>query len=157
MQYYFFRPEKEGYNLMRAALPHLKLLTLPMDQISLLTKYLLPEEKVYLSKQVFLKEEDVSAEAPPCLNTDKVPRTSVYQNPNPFELFSKEYIITDHSKMSNQDLCTIRGNGPTKFRCDITPSKDFFLKAVEILTRATNFTHFKNSTDRKIARYTILF
>jgi len=67
-----FRPEKEGFELMRAALPHLRVLTLAVDKLSLLTKYLTAEEKTFLAGQMVFMEENCAAAVPvSILNTTK--------------------------------------------------------------------------------------
>jgi len=131
---------------MRAALPHLRLLTLPMDQISLLTKYLLPEEKNFLLGQ----EENGSGTAPPSLKNSRNPREKPFLHfPNTLEL------IPDHliSKITSQEqeFDTI---GMRMFRCTLEARQDFdfALKGFEICTRGKLSCQLLSSKESKKAR-----
>jgi len=47
---------------------------MPLQELSHLAKYLSAEEKSYLSKRLFFKEETASQPPPPGLNTNSTPR-----------------------------------------------------------------------------------
>jgi len=117
---------------MRAALPLLQLLTLPMDQISLLSKYLSTEEKTFLAGQLFLKDDDYAGPTPSNINPNKIARNVI---PNIFELIPKQLIIKGYSEMislTTEDA--FRGREAT-----FNVHRGFILKGVEILTRAKKF------------------
>jgi len=139
---------------MRAALPHLRLLTLPLDKHTLLTKFLLPEEKTYLLRQVYLKEQSSGA-APPSLNTNENPRMKVkFCNPNTMELISESSIITDHIEMIGRALDSYYSNKEMiKHCCTINVGHSFCLKGIEILTRGNNFPDFREIRDNNTKRF----
>jgi len=139
----FFRPEKEGSELMRAALPHLRLLSLSLEQHSLLAKYLTAEEKSYFWQQVYFKE-DSAAPAPPSLNTNTAPREKAFSC-TILELIPEDSIITDHVKMMlHHDLDSTKiGVDTIAFYCTIVGNEDFCLKSMEILTQANRCQDFR--------------
>jgi len=149
--------DSERFDLVRAALPHLRLMTLPMEEISQLTEFLLPDEKAFLSEQVFFKADSVcsSDEVPPGLNANRQPRNqSIFGNPYTLELIPKKVLILDHYKMIGQDVDTITGlSGTTKFCCLVTASQNCCLKAVDILSHANDYPDLRRSKDSKRARY----
>jgi len=131
---------------MRAALPHLRLLTLELDQISLLTKYLTAEEKTFLAGELFFKEGETSNPAPPSLSTNKSPRRKSLVELIPENLIVKE--------TSDQDLDTLHATNSTKFKCCINADRDFILRGIEILTQAKIIPDSSNNA--KKAKYAIL-
>jgi len=140
---------------MRAALPHLRLFTLPMDKHTLLTKFLLPEEKLFLLGQVYLKAETSSGAAPPSLNTNENPRMKVkFCNPNTLELISESSIITDHIEMIGRALDNYYSNNEKiKHCCIINFGHSFCLEGIEILTRGNNFPEFREIRDNNTKRF----
>jgi len=123
--------------LMRAALPHLRLMTLPLDKFSGLAEYLTAEERNYLAGNVFFKNKNVSGPAPLGLNQNTTPRFNsialVF-----YELIPESFINEHYLQMICQNLeldCVPRC---TKFVCEFTVPRDFNLKGLEILTRVLN-------------------
>jgi len=53
---FYFRSEEKGLELLKAALPHLRLLTLPLDNLSRLDEYLSPSAKLDLNNVIFKGE-----------------------------------------------------------------------------------------------------
>jgi len=146
----FFRPEKEGFELMRAALPHLRLLTLPsIDQISLLAKYLTKGEKTYLSMKLLFKEEKSSNPAPPSLNTNSRIRGASL-NPNILELIP-ENLITDSLLTTKLDKITVKDD--IKFVCEFNIHHDCVLLGVEILSCVNKFDGATSAKTSKKTRY----
>jgi len=144
---YNLRSEKDGFELMRAALPHLRLLTLELDQISLLTKYLTAEEKTFLAGELFFKEGTTPNPAPSSLSTNKSPRRKSLVELIPENLIVKE--------TSDQDLDTLHATNSTKFQCQIiNADRDFILRGVEILTQAKIIPDSTNNA--KKAKYAFL-
>jgi len=131
---------------MRAALPHLRLLTLPMGQISPLTKYLLPPEKAILSGKLLFNEEN-SEPSPPSLNnnTNSRMRATLRQPHDAVqELIPEDLIITDHLKMAGQPLSKSLDNHCEVFSIDlIGVLQNVILTGIEILTRGNNHLEFK--------------
>jgi len=122
-----------------------------MDKHTLLTKYLLPEEKLFLMGQVYFIEENTSGPAPPSLNTIRAPREkTVYFSPNTLE-FIPDHLIRK-SICHDQDIDTI-GDG-TKFRCSLIAPQDsaLALRGIEICTQVQNSSHLSSSKDNKKAR-----
>jgi len=154
--YYVFRPEKDGFELMRAALPHLRLLTLPTDQISMLGKYLTAEEKAFLAQQVVFKQENASYTVPPSLNTNATPRMKAASScdTNTLELIPEHLIITDHIKMIEKCLSL---RDPQVFYLHIFSCQDFCLKSFEILTRANNYPDFRKTVVNNTIRLNSFF
>jgi len=154
--FFHFRPEKRGFELMRAALPHLKLLTLKADQLSQLGKYLTSEEKYFLSVRLTFKKEDWCGAAPPSLNTNSnvpavkqiVELEEITSSPlkETVELISKDLITKGYSEMKSPTCINKR----TKFFCGISLKEDRRLMGVEILTR---FKRFDEAHSPKKARY----
>jgi len=135
---------------MRAFLPHLRLLTLEMDQISLLTEYLLPEEKVFLAGQLFFKEGKPSKPAPPSLSTKKSPRIKPFIKLNiiPESLITKE-------KKETSDVTTLTDEHLTRFKCFLNVDRDFILKGLEFLTQVNDSPD--PSKNAKKAKYAFIF
>jgi len=137
---------------MRAALPHLRLMTLSADKFSPLSKFLTAEEKIYLSEKLFFKEESSTASAPLSLNTNSKCRTrTIFLNYSTFEIIPENLIMKGYSEMDNQDLVLLDST-KVMFCWQIDACVDLTLKGVEILTRAKIFPSPKNS---KVARYLI--
>jgi len=137
---YCFRPEKEGYELMRAALSQLRLLTLKMNQISLLAMYLLPEERTFLAGKLLFKDENSSDSAPPglCANASPREKALIFTS---LELIPKDRIITDHLKMGGKPLYWITDDREKSevFNIDLIDlSRNLCLTGIEILTRGNN-------------------
>jgi len=131
-----FRPEKEGYELMRAALPHLRLLTIKTEQLSNLSKYLLPEEKIYLGVQVVFKEDLRAAPPPATVNTNKYPRpTFTPPSPKVLHLIPSPLINTKYNKLEGVEVRQVERD--SKFCLRVHVCQSFCLKEVEILTRAS--------------------
>jgi len=144
----FFRPEKEGFELMRAALPHLRLLTLPTDKIPLLTKYLTPDERTFVAGHVLFKVEETSrGPAPPSLTTNTTPRTNAI-----LELIPENLIVDGYEKMTEQDLCSVQTGALTKLLYVFNVGQNCILKGVEILTEAKYFPP-TSAKETKKARY----
>jgi len=122
---------------MRAALPHLRLMTLPPDKFSRLTEYLTAEERTYLAGNLFFKDKNVSCATPPSLNKNTTPRSKATYLTF-YELIPENFITKRYSQMSGQKLDSQFGYPWTKFLCEFTLPEDSFLKGLEILTRVNN-------------------
>jgi len=134
---------------MRAALPHLKLLTLKADQLSQLGKFLTSEEKSYLGVRMTFSEENCCGPAPPSLNTNKTPRMEPIKEENAsrtVELIPEDLITKSYSEVKT----TSNIRQASKFSCGMDLSEDCRLKGVEILTR---FKRFEEAHSPKKARY----
>jgi len=153
----FFRPGKYAFHLLRAALPHLRLLTLPLDQLSLLSNYLSPQEKGFLSAKLLFNEGNSSdLEAPPSLNTTTEPRepakVSLASLSVKLELIPENSIIIDHFKMPGEALFKIQSDWSDKevFEVDfVDVSHNLFLTGVETLTRGNNRPKFKQGDSNR--------
>jgi len=126
--------------LMRVALPHLRLMTLPLDKFSRFAEYLTAEERNYLAGNVFFKNKNMSGPAPPGLNQNTAPRF------NPialdfYELIPEDFINQRYLWMRGQNLDMDFAPRWTKFVCKFTVPRDFNLKGLEILTRVKNAPH----------------
>jgi len=147
MQY--FRPEKEEFELMRAVLPHLRLLTLPVEQLTELNNYLKPEEKVFLAVQMVFDDENSSGPSPQSLNTNTTPREKAVVVSLPsvkLELIPEKSITTDHLKMPGQPLHKSKCDQYSKevFKIEVVDvSQNVCLTGIEILTRGNNQPQFK--------------
>jgi len=120
-----------------------------MDQISQLAKFLLPEEKAFLAKQVFFKEESSPEKIPPSLNANRQPRNrAIGSNPYKVELLKNDVYISDDYKMIGQDVETIMGAGVIKFCCEFIATENFCLKAVDILCHANNNPDLKRNSKK---------
>jgi len=142
---------------MRAVLPHLRLLTLKLGQLSLLSKYLTAEEKVFLAGRMVFRDESSSELAvPSTLNSSTTPRaranspdsTKIWNIP----LIPENLIIRDHFKMGGQPVNKIRSksNQREMFCVDLVKiSRDMCLAGIEILTQANNLPELKPSANSK--------
>jgi len=146
----FFRPEKEGFVLIRMALPHLRLLTLPScDPISLLAKYLTKEEKTYLAGQLLFKDDNFSGPAPASLNTTTTPRLDgASLNLNILKLIPENLVTDGHLRMEIDKMLFVDFK---KFVFETDIHHDCILKGVEILTRAIKAT--VETSEKKSKRY----
>jgi len=158
MYYIFSRPEKEGFDLMRAALPHLRLLNLSRMQLSLLSKYLLAEEMTFLAVQKVFKDQIVVA-PPTSVNTNHTPRVKVASQQSlqcQSDIIPDDLIITDHFKMGGRPLNKIRAKSGQReiFSFDLTKiHQDMCLTGIEILTQANNCPEFKHAEGKNPKGY----
>jgi len=131
---------------MRAALPHLRLLTLPIDQISRLSKYLTSEEKTFLPRKMVFKEDSGSEEVPPSLNIDINPRIlkAIHISLKTLELIPEKLIITDHHQM---DYLSNPIENPV-FSMTFAVCQGMILKSVEILTQAKKNLNLRRTAGR---------
>jgi len=132
---------------MRAALPHLRLLTLPMDKLYQLSKFLSPEERSFLAVRLLFQE---SAASPPSLNTNASPREKFVSN-KVWEVIPERLILTDHLEMTGKGLARCE-RAKEMFSVDLNfLLETICLKGIEILTQANNYPEFKqtaNNSDR---------
>jgi len=142
---------------MRAALPHLRLLTLPVDKLHFFSIYLSAEEKTSLAVQLLFKKGSSSqSPLPSTLNSSTTPREqSVYLELGScwLEIIPDDFIITDHFKMGGQPLNKIRSKGGQRevFTLDLIKIKrDMCLTGIEILTQANNCPQFKQAKGKNL-------
>jgi len=121
---------------MRAALPHLRVLTLKMDSLFLLNKYLTAEEKIFLAKKMVFMEEICPELVPPStLSSSTAPRAVFEEfSGQRLELEPEDLINTDPSKMvlevvgfderDTNTLYTKQVNGKQKFNSWFCPKFD---------------------------------
>jgi len=130
---------------MRAALPHLRLLTLPVDRLFLLATFLTAEEKIFLFGKMIFSEEKTEEEeiAPQGLNTNKTPRTRVGASRHKIvELIFEEWIITDHLEMVGKDV--LQTPAPNEvFSVTFGVCQNLCLEGLQILTQANNNPKFR--------------
>jgi len=129
---------------MRAALPHLRLLTLKSDQLSKVKKFLSSEEKTFLAQQMVFQEDVGSFHPlPPLLNTNTTPRSKpISHDPYFEELIPESLIITDPLKMIGKTLHSLAIE-----KLDINVAEqDRVLKGVELLTRANSYSGIRQTS-----------
>jgi len=135
-----FRAEEEGFELMRAALPHLRLLTLQNEQLSQLAKFLTAEEKTFLSAKMLFGDENLSA--PSTLNSSTTPRAcAIVFESVLVDIIPSNLIVTDHMKMIGQPVSKsqVKLNQSEMFSVDFVDiAQNVCLTGIEILTQANN-------------------
>jgi len=135
---------------MRDALLHLRLLTLPVDKLPRLRKYLSTDEMSFLGRQLCFKRTE---QFPPSLSANTSPRiraTSV--DLHILELIPKNLIITNLYETIGKKLHNSKLRDE-HFRIDLEARQNLCLKGVEILTRVSNYPEFKQAEDNP-NRYT---
>jgi len=117
---------------MRAALPHLRLLTLNSDQLWSLSEFLLPEEKHFLAVKKVFREESFSS--PPSLSTVEFRREFCTAKPLVHELvLIPEGLIKGSKKVEQLFNCS---GLDLAFCLRVHICQRFCLTGIEILTRA---------------------
>jgi len=145
---------KEEVQLMKALIPHLRLLTLPMDQLDRLSKYLSKSQKYLLAERLMFKDESCAGNATPRLNLTTLPRSRPVQDVLN-EQFLLEFIAEDLIK-TNWDMIGVeqKGNRLRKrkvLQIELKPRQHLVLKGIEVLTRANNFPKLEFVSNTKEA------
>jgi len=130
---------------MGAVLPHLRLLTLPSEQLFPLSKYLTDAEKLFLSKQAFFKEDKL--DVPLRLNTVTAARTLASNNLQTVAIIPKNMATGDD--VIGQALYSTHLSQPTKLTVVLMVKKNLILKGVQVLTRANNNPDYRPELDSK--------
>jgi len=119
----------EGLRLMKAALPHLRLLICPMNKLGRLSKYLSDSEKLFLANQLIFNEKNPL----PSLNSSTKSRSKPHLV---LELIPREQLKSNW-EMVGQKLGS--KSKPRKLEIHLVARHNLRLKGMEILTDAHNF------------------
>jgi len=117
--------------MMKAVIPHLRLLTLPMDKLDPLSKYLSDSQMMsYMAKKPIF-----NAYPPLNLSTKNRPKSNEFD----LNFIADELIKTDWDKIvlepkKNPTLNTLQ--------VELVAGQSLVLKGIEILTRANNYPQF---------------
>jgi len=136
-----FRSEKEEVEMMKAVIPHLRLLTLPVDKLDPLSKYLSNSQKLFLANVMMFKHEDAADIVSPTINSSSVsrirPKTLQGVLKKKFKLdFIAENLIKNDWQMMNLELKQNKMWNTSQIR--LVAAQHLVLKGIEILTRANN-------------------
>jgi len=147
-----FRSENEEAELMKAVVPHLRLLTLPIDKLGPISNYLSDTQIAYLAKIVMHKDERSAGSVSPGLNLSRVPR----RRPKNQKL-KLEFIAEDLIKNDWQMMCSLerkKNDLERGLQIFFVAKQHLFLKGIEILTKANNNPKFECvSSNKKASRY----
>jgi len=139
----FFRPEKEEIQMMKAVIPLLRLLLVPVDKLDPLSKYLTNSQMLYLAKQLIFKVENGVANVSPGLNSSTLTRNGLKINQDVLKMESKlvnliaEDLIKTDCKMT--DLNPNEKGLKKVLQIHLIPQQNLLVKGIEILTRAKEF------------------
>jgi len=132
-----FRPEREEMELMKAVIPHLRLLSLPkMEQLKLLSKYLSDSQKLFLTKKIAFKEEDVAGNVPPLLHLSTVPRCRQKMSKFKLDFIAEDLIKSDWEMMGK--FVPQESTSYNRLQMELVAQEHLLLKGIEVLTRAHN-------------------
>jgi len=147
----FYRPEKEEVEMMNAVIPHLRLLTLPMDKLGQVAKYLSDSQLAYLAKRLMYKGENIPGKVSPSLNLS----TSSRSRPKS-QNFKLEFIAEDLIKNNWQMMgLELKENKMwNNLQIHVVAEQHLVVKGIEILTRANNSPkiEFVNNEDEISSR-----
>jgi len=129
-----FRPDKE-VEMMKALIPHLRLLTLPLDKLDPLSKYLSNSQIGYLAKRLIFKDEDSAGKFSPPLNLSTSLRSRPKTQKFKFDLIAEDLIKSDWQMMG---LGTKKNTKWNNMQITFIAAEHLVLEGVEILTRANN-------------------
>jgi len=121
--------------MMKAIIPHLRLLTLPMDKLDQLSKYLSNSQMVYLAKRLIFKEEVGTAEVSPPLNLSTSLRSQPKRREFKFEFISEDLIKSDWQMMGLELKKSTTWN---TLKLELVAEQHLIVKGIEILTQANN-------------------
>jgi len=139
----FFRSEKEEVEMMKAVIPHLRLLTLPMDKLDPFSKYLSNSQKGDLAK---FKEDGIPGKVSASLNLSTSPRTRPKTSQLELDFIAEDLIKSDLQMMGSE----LKENTPGNLlRIKLVPEQHLFLKGIEILTRANNYSQSEFSQNNE--------
>jgi len=135
---------------MRAALLHLRLLTLPADKIfhQGLGKYLSNEERIFLGCRLFNTERPPCDPIPPTLCPIDFPRNEAdFCRPNTLELIPEHLIVTDFEDIAGQNFYK-SGLCKEVFCIEFEVLQNLILKGIEILTQAEDYPMVVDCKDK---------
>jgi len=139
------RSEEEEVVLMKAVIPHLRLLNLPMVQLDQLCKYLSDSQISFLAKRLICKDKVV--DLPPTVNLSTLSR--IRKQPN-FQKFVVEFIAEDLIKNCFEMIgLELKKNATAMktMRIRLVAQQHLFLKGLEVLTKANNWPGFEVLND----------
>jgi len=119
---------------MKAVLPHLRLLTLPIDKLGQVSHYLSDSQIAYLAKMMMHVDENSAGSVSPGLNLSRLPRSRPKNKKLKLEFIAEDLIKND---------CGLMGFGaqniPPKekiLRLKFVAKQNLFFKGIELLSRA---------------------
>jgi len=131
--------------LMEAFIPHLRLLTVPVDKLDPLSKYLTDSQMSYLAKRLMFKVKNVE-EIPARLNLNTLPRIRPKAHQEELKKKFKLDLIADDLIKSDWEMMGLepkRNSTKKMLRLYLVAKQHFVLKGIELLTRANGFPRFK--------------
>jgi len=136
------RSEEKGLELMQAALPHLRLLTLPVEKLNRLGRFLTDSQKRFLANRLMFKDYDSTEKIPDGLNPSILSRSRNQK-------FVVDFIDTKDLVEMDSDIL---GQVPTEtanvkfLKISIKAKRDLFVRGIELLTR----TNFSPTTEKNL-------
>jgi len=122
--------------MMAAVIPHLRLLTLPMDKLGPLSKYLTDSQMSYLAKRLIFKDENSAGNVSPGLNlSTSSRRRPALEKKIKFEFIAEDLIKNDWQMMNLETKGSTTWN---TLQIRFVAEQHLLLKGMEILTRANN-------------------
>jgi len=127
--------------MMKTVIPYLRLLTLPVDKLDQLAKYLSNSQKLFLANRLMFKEENIAGNVSTRLNMSTESRSQPEQVlSKKFEFVAEDLIKTDFEMLGTE----IKKNTMWKsLQIKLVAKQHLFVKGIEVLTRANNFPQFE--------------
>jgi len=136
--------------MMKTVIPHLRLLTLPVDQFHReLSKYLSDSQLAYLAKRLIFKDETSAGKTPPGLNVLTLSRSRpkslrLLDKKFKFEFIAEDLIKSDWQMMGSEKRKNTTWNA---LQIKLVTEQHLFVQGIEILTKAKNNPEFKLISD----------
>jgi len=128
---FVFRPEEQALLMLNAALPHLRLLSLPEEELGRFLKSLITSEDMWLFRDVHLSSFSQNAEPRTQTDTSHSPCRSFWVEVIPEELLENNRKVVD-AELSEERVSI-------KWEMHLTACKSFYLQGMQLLTRAKNY------------------
>jgi len=137
--------------MMKAVIPHLRLLTLPIDQLDPISKYLSDLQIAFLAKRLIFKDENRAGVFHAALNLSTESRSRPKSQKFKLDFIAEDLIKDDWEMLGAETKKSIEWNCLT---LELVAEQHLVLKGVEILTRANNSPkiEFVNNDDEATSR-----
>jgi len=135
--------------MMKALIPHLRLLTVPVDKLDPLAKYLSDSQMSYLAKRLVFKVDNV---VPLGLNSSTLSRCRPVRDEKfKFDFISEDLIKSDWQMLGLEPKKSTTWN---TLQITLVAAEHLVVKGIEILTRAntspkTEFIRLKHETSSR--------
>jgi len=135
--------------LMKAVIPHLRLLTLSMDKLDQLVKYLSNSQMLFLTKRLVFGLETSVGNVAPTLNLNALARSCPQTRLNKkfkLELIAEDLIKSDWEMMG---LVSKKNTLWKALQIKFVAEQHLFVKGIELLTRANTSPKFEVVSNNK--------